>query len=94
VYLLADAEIISFEEAARDTKWKAIMDEEIKTIEKNKTYELVELPKGHKAIGVKWVYKKKIIPQGNIKSHKAKLIVKRYQEKVEIDYDEVFTLIA
>jgi hypothetical protein len=37
VCLLADAEIISFEEAARDTKWKASMDEEIMAIEKNET---------------------------------------------------------
>jgi hypothetical protein len=37
VCLLADAEIISFEEAARDIKWKAAMDEEIKAIEKNET---------------------------------------------------------
>jgi hypothetical protein len=34
---LADAEIISFEEAVRDIKWKATMDEEIKAIEKNET---------------------------------------------------------
>ena len=33
------------------------MDEEIKSIEKNDTWQLVSLPKGHKAIGVKWVYK-------------------------------------
>jgi hypothetical protein len=37
VSLLVDAEIISFEKAAQDTKWKAAMDEEIKTIEKNET---------------------------------------------------------
>ena len=57
VCLLADAEMISFEEAARDEKWKAAMDEEIIAIEKNKTWDLVDLPKGHKAIGVKWVYR-------------------------------------
>ena len=33
------------------------MDEEIRAIEKNDTWELVSLPIGHKAIGVKWVYK-------------------------------------
>jgi hypothetical protein len=37
VYLLANAEIISFEEATRDIKWKAAMDEEIMAIEKNET---------------------------------------------------------
>nr|GEY63693.1 reverse transcriptase [Tanacetum cinerariifolium] len=33
------------------------MEEEIKSIEKNDTWELTTLPKGQKAIGVKWVYK-------------------------------------
>jgi hypothetical protein len=33
--LLAVAEIISFEEAVRDPKWKAAMDEEMKAIKKN-----------------------------------------------------------
>jgi hypothetical protein len=52
VCLLADAEMISFEEAVRDPKWKSMMDEE-----------MTNLPKRHKPIGVKWVYKKKMTPQ-------------------------------
>jgi hypothetical protein len=39
------------------------MDEEMKAIEKNETWEMTDLPKGHKPIGVKWVYRKKITPQ-------------------------------
>jgi Reverse transcriptase (RNA-dependent DNA polymerase) len=37
-------------------------------IEKNEIWELVELPKGHKIIGIKWVYKKKMNPQDNVRS--------------------------
>lgn len=40
------------------------MDEEIKAIDRNNTWELVELPKGSKHIGVKWVFKKKMNAQG------------------------------
>ncbi|GKD22590.1 retrovirus-related pol polyprotein from transposon TNT 1-94, partial [Tanacetum coccineum] len=57
--LYADCEPIVFEEAIKSKKWKQAMEEEIKSIEKNDTWELTTLPKGQKAIGVKWVYKAK-----------------------------------
>ena len=90
VCLLADAESIIFEEAVRDKKWQAAMDEEIAAIERNETWELVELPEGHQPIGVKWVYKKKMNAQGKIDRYKARLVAKGYRQKAGIDYDEVF----
>ena len=36
------------------------MDEEIEAIEKNDTWDLVDLPKDKNLIGVKWVYKTKL----------------------------------
>ena len=68
---MADAENIPFEEAVRNKKWQAAMDEEIGAIEKNKTWDLAELPKGCRPIGVKWVYKKKMNAQGEIGRYKA-----------------------
>ena len=50
---------IHFEEAVKDKKLINAMDEEINAIEKNNTWELVDLPKGKEVIGVKWVYKTK-----------------------------------
>jgi len=60
VCLLVDAENISFEKAVRDKKWKTAMDEEIKAIDRNNTWELTKLRERSKLIGVKWVFKKKI----------------------------------
>ena len=51
--LFADCEPTGFEEAVRDKKWRDAMDEEIKAIKKNDTWELATLPTGKKTIGVK-----------------------------------------
>ena len=46
----------SFEESVQSAdsdKWSTAMAEEMKSLRKNQTWELVELPKGNKAIGCK-----------------------------------------
>ncbi|KAH9726094.1 hypothetical protein KPL70_008130 [Citrus sinensis] len=85
---------VNFQEAALDEKWRIAMAEEIKAIVKNDTWELITLPKGHKAIGVKWVYKTKRNAKGEIERHKARLVAKGYSQKAAIDYDEVFAPVA
>lgn len=42
--LLADAEPINFTEAMKEKAWREAMKEEIKTIERNQTWDLVDLP--------------------------------------------------
>ncbi|CAL5368351.1 unnamed protein product [Camellia sinensis] len=66
------------------------MDEEIAAIEKNNTWELTDLPKGQKSIGVKWVYKTKLNQGGEVDKYKARLVVKGYKQEFGIDYKEVF----
>ena len=51
--LFADYEPTRFEEAVRDKKWRNAMDEKIKVIEKNDTWEFAPLPTRKKIIGVK-----------------------------------------
>ena len=72
---------IHFEEAIKDNKLIDVMDEEMNAIEKNKTWELVDLPKGKEVIGVKWVYKTKSNAEGKIERHKARLVVKGYKQQ-------------
>lgn len=68
---------ISFEEAVKEEKWRTTMDAEIRSIGKNETWDLIELPKGDKRIGVKWVYKTKLNELGEMDKYKTRLVTKR-----------------
>ena len=70
------------------------MDEEIKAVKKNDTWELASLPKENKAIGVKRVYKAKKNTKVEVKRYKTRLVVKGYSQRASIDYDEVFAPVA
>jgi hypothetical protein len=48
-----DGEPLSFAEAEKDTAWRATMKVEMDAVEKNHTWELVDLPRGHRAITLK-----------------------------------------
>jgi hypothetical protein len=52
------------------------------------------LLKGHRPIGLKWVYKLKHDEKGDIIKHKARLVAKGYVQRHEVDFDEVFAPIA
>ena len=70
------------------------MDEEIEAIERNNTWELIDLPRGHKTIGVKWVYKTKLKENGEVDKYKARLVAKGYKQEFGVDYKEVFAPVA
>jgi hypothetical protein len=57
------------------------MIEELQSIKENKTWSLVTLPKGHRPIGLKWVYKLKHDEKGDIIKHKARLVAKGYVQR-------------
>lgn len=65
--MLAAAEPLNHEEAMKDGKWVEAMKAELTAIEKNETWELVNLPDHKKSIVVKWVYKIKLNPDGTVK---------------------------
>lgn len=52
-------------------EWRMAMLEEMVSIEENHTWSLVDLPKGHWAIGLKWVFKLKRDEHGEVIKHKA-----------------------
>ena len=92
--LMVSTDPLCFEEVVKSANWRLAMDNEIKSIEKNQTWTLTELPAGAKRIGVKWVYKTKYNEHGKIAKYKARLVAKGYSQKHAVDYTEVFALVA
>jgi hypothetical protein len=84
----------SADEALKVEEWRLVMLEEMASIEENKTWMLVTLPRGHHAIGLKWVFKLKYNEAGDIVKHKARLVAKGCVQQLGIDFDEVFAPIA
>ncbi|MCH79928.1 reverse transcriptase [Trifolium medium] len=70
------------------------MDEEIASIEKNNTWNLVHLPANKRPIAVKWIYKLKYLPDGTIAKYKARLVAKGFLQKHGIDFKEIFAPVA
>ena len=70
------------------------MQEELEALEKNRTWELVSLPPGKKAVGCKWVFTVKQNPEGLVERYKARLVAKGYSQTYGIDYDETFAPVA
>ncbi|CAI7888337.1 unnamed protein product [Closterium sp. NIES-54] len=68
-------------ESSDAEEWKKAMESELKSIEENGTWELVELPEGCKAITSKWLFKIKSNADGKIEHYKSRLVAKGYQQK-------------
>ena len=56
--------------ALENESWIEAMNEEIKQIEKNKTWTLVPRPKDKNVIGTKWVFKNKLNEDGEVSRNK------------------------
>ncbi|GJT23002.1 VIER F-box protein 2 [Tanacetum coccineum] len=81
----------NYYDAASDPKWIEAMNKEIDALYRNFTWSIVDLPKGRKAIGCKWIYKIKYKASGEIERYKARLVAKGFSQKEGFDYDETFS---
>ena len=66
---------------------------EMNSMYSNQVWTLVDALKSVTPIGYKWVYKKKIGADSQVKTYKARLVAKNFRQKQDIDYDKIFLLI-
>ncbi|KAJ9542201.1 hypothetical protein OSB04_028707 [Centaurea solstitialis] len=57
-------------------------------------WDLVDLPRGHRAIGTKWIFRNKKGERGIVIKNKARLVAQGYTQEEGIDYDDVFAPVA
>ncbi|RVX02008.1 Retrovirus-related Pol polyprotein from transposon RE1 [Vitis vinifera] len=84
----------SVQEALADPRWKTTMNEEMKSLQKNETWELIECPPGKKSVGCRWIYTVKYKTDGSTERFKARLVAKGYTQTYGIDYIETFAPVA
>lgn len=93
--MLTDAgEPESYEEAhsvPESQKWLKSMKEVVGSLDENDTFDLVDKPKNQKILKNKWVYRIKTEDGNSQPRYKACLVVKGYEQRKGVDFDEIFS---
>ena len=84
----------NIQEAFKYPKWKVAVDEQVRTLAKNGTWEITDLPRGKKPVGCKWIFTVKYKAYGNVDRYKARLVAKGFTQSYGIDYQETFSPVA
>jgi len=88
---------LSYREALSQScsaKWKKAMQDGFASLLQNHTWDYVYLvPAEAKSIGCRWVFRKKISPDGSVR-HKARLVIKGYEQIPEVDFGDTFAPVA
>jgi hypothetical protein len=70
------------------------MVEEMASLDKNKSWDLVELSTRRNPISSKWVFKKNLNAEGKVEKYKARLVAKGYCQVEGIDFGEIFSHVS
>jgi hypothetical protein len=90
-----DAEPATYTEAIASVdkeKWLGAMQEEMQSLEKNGTWDIVRLPKQKKVVRCKWIFKRKEgLSPNEPPRFKARLVAKGFSQILGVDYTDIFS---
>lgn len=81
-------------EAIKDPAWCDAMLVELNALERNNTWQIVQLPAGQSVVTCKWLFKLKFNSDGTLERHKARLVARGFTQLHGIDYSETFAPVA
>ncbi|KAL4369443.1 hypothetical protein GQ457_05G010710 [Hibiscus cannabinus] len=84
----------NYKQAMAHDSWKQAMNEEIKALDANHTWDTIVLPPGKQTIGCKWVFKTKLNFDGTLERYKARLVAKGYTQQQGVDFLDTFSPVA
>ena len=70
------------------------MQDEMKSLHDNHTYDLVKLPKGKRSLENKWIFKMKQDANSTFPKYKARFVVKDFRQKKGVDFNEIFSTVV
>ncbi|CAI7830979.1 unnamed protein product, partial [Closterium sp. NIES-54] len=74
--------------------WLASREDEFQSHMENETWTLTNLPPGKKALDCTWVLHVKTDAEGRLERRKTRLVIKGFQQREGIDFQEVFAPVA
>ena len=76
------------------TKWESAIKDELESLERNKTWTLVQKSNNMNVVDCKWVFTVKEDKNGNLVRYKARLVARGFSQRKTLDYDETFAPVA
>ena len=74
--------------------WELAMQDEVQSLLANGTWTLVDLPSNARALGGRWVFKLKRGPAGGVIRYKARWVVRGFEQREGIDFNETFASVV
>ena len=76
------------------SQWEEAMKEELEKLIRRSTWKIVPKPEGSNIVGSKWVFRLKKDTNGNVTSHRARLVAQGFTQVHGVDFDDTFAPIA